>query len=235
MAFDPLRMIEDARGSSRIPENIYQRIAERFRIVMDGINRIESASGLKYPFYYVLPDLVLGSSSVEYDQVGIFFARTIPTIGINNRLNVVIQITAPLVAYGLLGTVHAVLAHEFLHYLELVRRIMKMNLLSDEISSTLFEEKYSDDDRVMNARVVFGSDPTLIRHISKKFNDGFRDRRLEKIAINEWIDKGLPVTNVRIDCNTIKIPFESMVSLEVDDVVKEKIAGYETASRATIS
>jgi hypothetical protein len=235
MVLDPLRMLEDARCSARIPEKIYQRIEERFHIVMDGINRIEHASGLKYPYYYVLPELVLVSSSVEYDQVGIFFARTIPTIGFNNRLKVVIQITAPLVAYGLLGTVHAVLAHEFLHYLELVRRVIKMNLVSDEVSTTLFEEKYSDDDRLMNAQVVFSSDPTLIRHISNKFNDGFRDPRLEKIAVKEWIDKGLPVTNVRIDCNIIKIPFESMVSLEVDDVVKEKIAAYETASRATIS
>ncbi|MDQ6667595.1 MAG: hypothetical protein M3Y53_05130 [Thermoproteota archaeon] len=226
-------MIEDARGSARIPEKIYQRIGERFHIVMDGINRIEHASGLKYPYYYVLPELVLVTSSVEYDQFGIFFARTIPTIGFNNRLRVVIQIAAPLVAYGLLGTVHAILAHEFLHYLELVRRIIKVNLVSDEISTTLFEEKYSDDDRLMNARVVFSSDPTLIRHISNRFNDGFRDPRLEKIAINEWIDKGLPVTNVPVDCNIIKIPFESMVSLEVDDVVKEKIAAFETASRAT--
>ena len=161
MVSDPMRMIEDARRSAQIPEKTYRRIAERFHIVMDGINRIEHASGLKYPHYYVLPELVLVSSSVEYDEVGIFFARTIPTIGFNNRLNVVIQITAPLVAYGLLGTVHAILAHEFLHYLELVRRIIKMNLVSDEISSSLFEEKYSDDDRLMNAKVVFSSDPTL--------------------------------------------------------------------------
>ncbi|MGB7954493.1 MAG: hypothetical protein WCF23_10970 [Candidatus Nitrosopolaris sp.] len=234
MVLDPLRLIEDARVSARIPEKIYRRIAERFHIVMDGINRIEHASGLKYPYYYVLPELVVVSSSSEYDQVGVFFARTIPTIGFNNRLQVVIQITAPLVAYGLLGTVHAILAHEFLHYLELVRRIIKMNIVSHEISTTLFEEQYSDNDRLMNARVVFSSDPTLIRHISNRFNDGFRDPRLEKIAINEWIDKGLPVTNVRIDCNIIRIPFESMVSLEVDDVVKEKIAAYETASGATM-
>jgi len=235
MVSDPLRMIEDARRSAQIPEKIYQRIADRFHIVMDGINRIEHASGLKYPCYYVLPELVLVSSSVEYDEVGIFFARTIPAIGYNNRLNVVIQITAPLVAYGLIGTVHAILAHEFLHYLELVRRIINMNLVSDEISSSLFEEKYSDDDRLMNARVVFSSDPTLIRHISKRFNDGFRDPTLEKVAINEWIDKGLPVTKVRIDCNIIKIPFESIVSLEVDDDVKNKISAYEMASRATMS
>ena len=84
-------MIEDARGSARIPEKIYQRIEERFHIVMDGINRIEHASGLKYPYYYVLPELVLVSSSVEYDQVGIFFARTIPTIGLNNTLRVALQ------------------------------------------------------------------------------------------------------------------------------------------------
>lgn len=109
-----------------------------------------------------------------------------------------------------------------------------MNIVSHEISTTLFEDKYSDDDRLMNARVVFSSDPTLIRHISNKFNDGFQDPRLEKMAINEWIDKGLPVTNVRIDCNIIRIPFESMVSLEVDDLVKEKIAAYETASSATM-
>ena len=235
MVSDPLRMIEDARRSAQISEKIYQRIADRFHIVMDGINRIEHASGLKYPHYYVLPELVLVSSPVEYDEVGIFFARTIPTIGFNNRLNVVIQITAPLVAYGLLGTVHAILAHEFLHYLDLVRRIINMNLVSDKISSSLFEEKYSDDDRLMNARVVFSSDPTLIRHISKRFNDGFRDPTLEKVAINEWIDKGLPVTKVRIDCNIIKIPFESIVSLEVDDDVKNKISAYEMASRATMS
>jgi hypothetical protein len=235
MVSDPLRMIEDARRSAQIPEKIYQRIADRFHIVMAGINRIELASGLKYPYYYVLPELVLVSSPVEYDKVGIFFARTIPTIGFNNRLNVVIQITAPLVAYGLLGTVHAILAHEFLHYLELVRRIIKMNIVSDEISSSLFEEKYSDDDRLMNARVVFSSDPTLIRHISRRFNDGFRDPSLEKIAINEWIEKGLPVTKVRIDCNIIKIPFQSIASLQVDDHLKEKITDYEMSSRATMS
>jgi hypothetical protein len=235
MVPNPLRMIEDARRSAQIPEKMYQRIEDRFHIVMEGINRIEQASGLKYPLYYVLPELVLVSSTVEYDKVGIFFARTIPTIGFNNRLNVVIQITAPLVAFGLLGTVHAILAHEFLHYLELVRRIIKMSFVSDEISSSLFEEKYSDDDRLMNAKVVFRSDPTLIRHISNRFNDGFRDRSLEKIAIGEWIDKGLPITRVPIDRNITKIPFESIVSLEVDDDVKEKITAYEMASRATMS
>ena len=72
------------------------------------------------------------------------FARTIPLIS-ENQLQVVIQISAPLVAYGLKGTIHAILAHEFLHYLDLIRKVSKMEILSDEISGNLFENVYADN------------------------------------------------------------------------------------------
>ena len=58
-------------------------------------------------------------------------------------IHVVIQISAPLVAFGLKGTIHAILAHEFLHYLELMTRLSNNELISDEISSNLFENVYS--------------------------------------------------------------------------------------------
>ena len=41
------------------------------------------------------------------------------------------------------------LAHEFLHYLELVTRLSNNELLSDEISSNLFENVYSDNTRLL--------------------------------------------------------------------------------------
>ena len=47
-------------------------------------------------------------------------------------------------AYGLKGTVHAVLAHEFLHYLELARRASRMEMVSDEVTSSLFESEFAD-------------------------------------------------------------------------------------------
>jgi hypothetical protein len=45
---------------------------------------------------------------------------------------VVVQITAPLISYGLKGTIHAILAHEFMHYLELVSRVVNMKVISDQ-------------------------------------------------------------------------------------------------------
>jgi hypothetical protein len=42
------------------------------------------------------------------------------------------------------------------------------------------------------------------------------------------MDKGLPMTKVPIDSNVIKIPVEAMARLQVEQVVKDKIAQYES-------
>ncbi|HVX02027.1 MAG TPA: hypothetical protein VHA09_02635, partial [Nitrososphaera sp.] len=144
MSFDPLYKLHDAAHAGRIPEKTYKLVVERFALVKEGIKRVEDASGLKYPYFYIEPSMVVSTSAAEFAQFGVFFARTIPVIGDDNLLRVVVQLTAPLIAFGLKGTIHAILAHEFLHYLELVSRIVKMNVISDEISGTLFEGRYAD-------------------------------------------------------------------------------------------
>jgi hypothetical protein len=160
--------------------------------------------------------------------MGIFFARTIPVVGEDQILRVVVQMTAPLVAYGLKGTIHAVLAHEFMHYLELVSRIVKMKVISDEVAGTLFEGNYADRSRILEERAVFRSDPTLIKHITKRFPEGFRDFKLEDKVINLWMNRGLSTVRVPIDANVIKIPIESMARLQVDRAVTDKIAEFES-------
>lgn len=228
MVFNPLRKVEDARDTGRLPNKVYHLILNRFHIITEGIKRIEKATGLNYPYYYVEPNLVLSTSEVEFTQFGILFARTIPVINQDNRLTVVVQITAPLVAYGLLGSIHAILAHEFMHYMELISRIMKMNVISDEISGTLFEENCKDSDRLLEAGTVFRSDCALIDHINKKFPEGFRDLRLENKVVKEWIGTRLPATRVPVDANITTIPIELMANLEVDHVLKERIIEFES-------
>ena len=228
MVFNPLRKVEDARDTGRLPNKVYHLILNRFHIITEGIKRIEKATGLNYPYYYVEPNLVLSTSEVEFTQFGILFARTIPVINQDNRLTVVVQITAPLVAYGLLGSIHAILAHEFMHYMELISRLMKMNVISDEISGTLFEENCKDSDRLLEAGIVFRSDCTLIDHINKKFPEGFRDLRLENKVVKEWIGTRLPATRVPVDANITTIPIELMANLEVDHVLKERIIEFES-------
>ena len=223
---DPLVRFRDAHSKGLIPDDIYDLTLKRFPIVVAGINRIEKASGIQYPIAYVEPSLVLSSSnSYEY---GILFARTIPVM-FEEKFQVVIQITAPLIAYGLKGTIHAILAHEFLHFLELVRKISKMELISDEISGNLFENVYSDETRLFEPKAVF-KDRALLDHITKKFPAGFRDYKLEDKTIKFWADRNLPKSNISLDANNVKLSVESLSKIKLDPKFISKIEQLEEKS-----
>jgi len=145
------------------------------------------------------------------------------------KFHVVIQISAPLVAYGLKGTIHAILAHEFLHFLELIRKISKMELLSDEISGNLFENVYTDETRLFDPRVVF-KDRTLLNHITKKFPAGFRDYKLEDKVMKFWADRNLPKTNISLDTNTVKLSVESLSKIKLAPAFISKIEQLQEKS-----
>jgi hypothetical protein len=225
--FDPLYKVHNAYRLRQIPQKVYDLVLKRFPLVIEGIKRVEEASGLKYPYYYAEPSLVISTSVVEFTEMGILFARTVPVVDAHKQLHVVVQITAPLISYGLKGTIHAILAHEFMHYLELVNRILKMKVISDEVSGTLFEGTYADASRLIEERAVFKSDPTLIRHITTRFPEGFRDLKLEEKIMKTWMNKGLPTTKVSLDANIIKIPIEAMACLNVEQGIKDKITEFE--------
>ena len=220
---DPLIKVKEAHLKGILPDDVFDLVMKRFPLVVSGIDRIESASGINYPIAYVDPSLVISSSS-SYDY-GILFARTIPLI-FENKLQVVIQISAPLVAYGLKGTIHAILAHEFLHYLDLIKKVSKMELLSDEISGNLFENVYADSTRLFEPRVVF-NDKTLLLHITKKFPAGFKDYKLEDKTVKFWIKKNLPSTNITMDTNIIKLSTEALAKIKLDPILIRKMKELE--------
>ena len=225
---DPLVRFRDAHSKGLIPDDIYDLTLMRFPLVVAGINRIEKASGIQYPVAYVEPSLVLSSSNSNSYEYGILFARTIPVM-FEEKFQVVIQITAPLIAYGLKGTIHAILAHEFLHFLELVRKISKMELISDEISGNLFENVYSDETRLFEPKAVF-KDRVLLDHITKKFPAGFRDYKLEDKTIKFWADRDLPKSNISLDTNNVKLSVESLSKIKLDSKFISKIEQLEEKS-----
>ncbi|MGI0077060.1 MAG: hypothetical protein ACREAJ_01935 [Nitrosopumilaceae archaeon] len=220
---DPLIKVKEAHLKGILPDDVFDLVMKRFPLVVSGIDRIERASGINYPIAYVDPSLVISSSS-SYDY-GILFARTIPLI-FENQLQVVIQISAPLVAYGLKGTIHAILAHEFLHYLDLIKKVSKMELLSDEISGNLFENVYADSTRLFEPRVVF-NDKMLLLHITKKFPAGFKDYKLEDKTVEFWIKKNLPSTNITMDTNIIKLSTEALARIKLDPILIRKMKELE--------
>ncbi len=220
---DPLIKVKEAHKKGILPDEIFDLIKKRFPLAVSGIDRIEKASGINYPIAYVDPSIVLSSSS-SYDY-GILFARTIPLI-FENQLQVVIQISSPLIAYGLKGTIHAILAHEFLHYLDLIRKVSKMELLSDEISGNLFENVYADSTRLFEPRAVF-NDRTLLMHITKKFPAGFKDYKLEDKTIKFWIKKDLPTTNITMDTNIVKLSTEFLSKIKLNKTLLKKMEELE--------
>jgi len=225
---DPLVRFKDAHSKGIIPDDVYDLTTSRFHIVLSGIDRIEQASGIQYPVAYVEPSLVLSSPNPNSYEYGILFARTIPVM-FEEKFQVVIQISAPLIAYGLKGTIHAILAHEFLHFLDLMRKISKMELISDEISGNLFENVYSDETRLFEPRVVF-KDRTLLNHITKKFPAGFRDYKLEDKVMKFWAERNLPKSNISLDTNTVKLSAESLSKIKLDPAFILKIQQLEEKS-----
>ena len=222
---NPLLKVKEAFQNGILPEKEYSLIVKRFPIVVSGITRIEKASGVNFPIAYVEPSVTMSSSSANSFEYGILFARTIPVV-VNNIVQVVIQISAPLVAYGLKGTTHAILAHEFLHYLELMRKISKMELISDEISPNLFENVYADSERLFDPRAVF-SDKTLLLHITKKFPSGFRDFKLEDKVIKYWIERNLPTVNITLDTNIVKLSPDLISKMRLTPDIISKIESFE--------
>ena len=224
---DPLLKVNEAHKNGVLSDKIHSLIVKRFDIILEGVSRIEKASGINFPLAYVEPSIVISQPSGSFDY-GILFARTLPVIA-NERVEIIIQITAPLVAYGLKGTIHAILAHEFLHYLELVKRMSKMEMVSDEITGNLFESMYADTTRLFEPRSVF-DDKTLLLHITKKFPEGFRDYKLEDKVLKNWIQKKLPTINVALDQNIVKIPADVLAKTKIDPSLVQKLEQIEQKS-----
>jgi hypothetical protein len=218
---DPLIRLKTAHSDGLITDDVFNLTLKRFPLITKGIDRIEKASGIQYPIVYVEPSLVISAPNPNSYEYGILFARTLPVM-FDDKFQVVIQISAPLIAYGLKGTIHAILAHEFLHFLELIRKISKMDLLSDEVSGNLFENIYSDETRLFEPRAVF-NDRTLLTHITKKFPAGFRDYKLEDKVMKFWADKNLPKTNISLDTNTVKLSVESLSKIKISSLFISKI------------
>ena len=96
---NPLVKVKEAFQNGTLPEKEYSLIVKRFPIIISGINRIEKASNVNFPIAYVEPSVIVSSSNPNSFEFGILFARTMPVIT-TNILQIVIQISAPIVAYG---------------------------------------------------------------------------------------------------------------------------------------
>lgn len=227
MKLDPLYKVKLSYLDNQISDQIYNLIFKGFAIVKEGIYRIEDSTNIKFPFFYIEPNLIVSYSSLDLAEYGILFARTIPILDLENKLNIIIQVMAPLLAYGTKSSIYAILGHEFLHYLHLLSKITRMEVISDNQSDTFYEYIYEDLNHLADPKKVFHNDKILLKYITNKFEHGFKDSTLENRVVQKWVNGGLPFKIINITDNNIKIPVEYILNFSLNSQLKEKLMSLE--------
>jgi len=199
-------------------------------IVQQSVERVEKASGLRYPQYYIEPTLPVSKGGGEYGQMGVYFARVIPTT-VTGSLTVLVQFTAALVAYGTKATIDAVAAHEFTHYVDLVRRLSRSNIVSDEAATSLYEASFADSERTVPARLLY-SDRILVGLVTRKFKPELSDPALNKKVGESWIAKNLPIRWVGPEANRIRLEMGVIARTRFDPDVVRRASEIEEKMKA---
>lgn len=222
---DPYILVDRAEAQGKLPKPILRKVRSRAKYVAGAIKRVERASGLAYPAYFVEPVLPLSASGAEFGQMGVLYARVIPTAAAGS-LTILVQFTAALIAFGSKGTIEAVAAHEFTHYFDLVRRLSRMEVVSDERTTTLFEAAHADSEKTVPPKLVF-NDRALIGLISRKFKVGLSDDKLNEAVRKNWIDKKLPVRVMSPEENNIRVDIASVLATRFDPRLLKAISSAQ--------
>lgn len=228
---DPFVVLDQFAAQGKLKAALVAKVKARGKYLAAAVARVEKATGLRYPPYYVEPTLPVAVTSVEYGSVGAFFARVIPT-SFEGRISIIVQFTAPLVLFGAKGTVEAVAAHEFTHYVDLVRRLSGMSMVSEERATTLFEAGYADEERVVSPAKVFARDKPLARLVAKKFTPNLTDAKLDEKVSTSWVAKGLPTRRVSTEENNARLDMEMVARTRFDPALIERIAAMERPKTA---
>ena len=226
---DPLVLLDQAVAQEKVPRAIATKVRRRMSLVQAAIQRTEKASGLRYPPYYIEPSLPCSRTGAEYGQMGVMFARVIPTT-VTGSVVILVQFSAALVAFGTKGTIEAIAAHEFTHYVDLVRKMSTKNITSDEVVTTLYEASFRDAEHTVPPKLVF-SEKALVSLISRKFKDRLVDTALSKKAGDLWVAKNLPIHWVGPEENTLKVPMAVVAASRFDPAVLAKIEEIQKALR----
>ncbi len=226
---DPLVLVDQAVAQGKLPRSVGKALRKRARYLTEAVQRVERATQLKYPPYYVEPSLPVATSSVEYGSAGLLYSRVIPT-STNEGVIILVQFTAPLLLYGSRGTIEAVAAHEFTHYVDLVRRLSRMSSASDEEVGTLFESGYADAERIVDPRLIF-SEKALVTLVKRKFKDNLVDEGMNAKVAARWVEKGLPSRSIAPSENVVRLRAGSVATTRFDPMVLERIRILEGAGR----
>jgi hypothetical protein len=209
---DPLGLVS---SSQKLSEGMKKKITAKIGSVYEVVTEIETMTRISFPAYYIDPVLLVSIASESSGEIGILYARTIPA-EVNGKISILIQLSAPLVLYASKSILRLVMAHEFLHYLELVSQFSTGKLLSELSPSSFFEETYEDATRAIDPAKVFPRKKKLTKDLRTEFQGGFSNEKLNERCRRSWIEKGLPTVKIRMGANQIRISMGALAKSSFD-------------------
>lgn len=212
--FDPLLLVKEAVKKRMLSEKILSLSVKRMKYIEEAIKKVEKATGVKYPLWYLAPYALIMQSPLG--ETAILYARNKPIIS-KDKMMFAVEFTLPLHLYASKDTLLAVVAHEFTHYIELAKRINEFEILSSEISTTVFEASYRDVEEAIKPELIFGRYRSIVRLLKERFLDGLSDDALNNKTMKRWIEKGLPTVNISPEENVIRIPMKAILNLKLDE------------------
>ena len=210
------------QNSQFLDKRTKKSITTKIKNVEAAIKDVEAYSGITYPPYYVEPVLIVTEASDNVGGMGVMYARTIP-VEANGAVQIVVELSAPLVLFSTKKTLRLVLGHEMLHYVELVRNFTRMDVVSQITSSSMYEERHTDYSRAVDPSKVFSS-KTLVRDLKKRTSAGLDDEKLNQKCKEKWIEKGMPVKKIALGQNQVNVSIEAVVRSNFDSKLKDLIS-----------
>jgi hypothetical protein len=217
-----LDSLQRIKTSDKLDEKMKKRIVAKMKNVFSAVSDIEKLSGLMYPQFYVEPVLTISVSQDNFGGIGVLYARTIP-VDAGGRIEIVVQISAALLIYSTKASLKLVLAHEFLHYIELIKDFSSGNISSQFTSSSIFEERYLDSRRAIDPMKVFPK-RKLAKDLERGLHGGLEDEKLNEKCRKLWIEKGLPTAKISMGENQVRISMESVANSHFDPKVVELLS-----------
>jgi hypothetical protein len=209
-------------GTNLINSKLKKSLFSKLKNIAEGASVVEKASGFAYPPYYVEPILTVVESYDNTGGLGVLYARTRP-VETGGVVIILVELSAPLVLFGTKSFLKLVMAHEMLHYIELVRSFTKMDIASQITSSSIFEESFVDTARTIDPAKIY-SDKKLAALLKKRERTGFTDEKLNEKCRVKWIEKGLPTTRIPVGRNQANVSVESIIRTKFDPRLKDFVA-----------
>ncbi|MCX8181918.1 MAG: hypothetical protein N3D12_02240 [Candidatus Methanomethyliaceae archaeon] len=222
--------VNEAHEKGRIDDNVLKSFFERLPMLERSVSSVERAFGLDYPPISFNPNLVIVKYPNGFSQTVIYASTQIQRL--NGKFRLCVELTLPFLLFAKEELLRACLAHEFLHYIFITLTLSSRSLeeLAPEKPTTPDLQLAFDEGHTVKAEEWI-KDEELLGLIMKYFTPMISDQELEESIREKWVNRMLPIREISVDDNMLRIPLIELDRIPLDQRIIEAAKAKSHRSR----